>query len=114
MEDVRIFYLRDMNNHPRGAVGIKENDSGGHDLSFCICCRKDNFSREKARLIVEGRLYVGKMSHADNSDYFELRTALAVWGLLSVAKKQNINLTRAEYILKKILANKGIKNEVRG
>lgn len=97
---MRTYYLRDKNNHPKGSVGIKDGR-----MSFAICSRKENFDKKKARMIVEGRMNIGKTSEFIPSSNFDLKVALSAWGLLSPAKKQKIDLERAEYVLKKILEN---------
>lgn len=106
-----IYYLRDVNGHPKGAVGYELSNNGdGIKISLTVCSVHDTFSKPRARGIVSGRLAVGKTLTVTNVDHFHLATALNTYrprkeshGLLKTARRQWIDITRSEYILKKVL-----------
>lgn len=96
---MKVFYLRDENNFPKGAVAVSNLQ-----IAFSMCSKKENFSKAKARVILAGRLKKGKTLIVGKSDDFDLKQSLKEMGLLTSAKKQKVDLEKSEFVLKKMLA----------
>lgn len=54
-----VSYYRDKKRNPRGAVVGLRTPDGRLVVGWSLCCKRDQFSKSKARVIAEGRALVG-------------------------------------------------------